>query len=66
MSTEKYCLPDGSTSFFKSSSDKRLFSSIRSESKSICTFGELFTTFFFSAKDEPIFHEGFLALIYVK
>jgi hypothetical protein len=65
MSTEKYYLPDDSTGFFKSSSGKRLFSSIRPESKSIGTFGELFTTFFFSAKDEPIFYEGFLALIYM-
>jgi len=60
---KKCSLPGGSCGFFKSSSVKRLSSSIRSESTSICILGELFITFF-KANDEPTFHEGFLALIY--
>lgn len=53
----------GNWGFFKSSSVKRLSSSIRSISSSIWTLGKTFVGFLSRAKDEPIFQEGFLALI---
>ena len=56
-------LPSGSWGFFKSSSVNKLSSSIKSESASIWTAGEVFGAFLI-AKDEPIFQEGFLALTY--
>jgi hypothetical protein len=58
-----YILPIGSCGFFKSSSLNKLSSSIRSESSSIWTLGKVFVVFLI-ANDEPIFHEGFLALTY--
>ena len=60
-----YILPCGSCGFFKSSSLNKLSSSIRSKSSSIWTLGKVLVVFFM-ANEEPIFHEGFLALTYEK
>lgn len=63
INSELLYVPSGSWGFFKSSSVNRLSSSIKSESSSNCTTGELFGAFLM-AKDEPMFQEGFLALTY--
>lgn len=59
---DKVYLPAGSGGFLKSSSVRRESSSIRSKSSSRLTFKRV-SADFLRSNDEPIFQEGFFALI---